>query len=228
MNSHNWYETESLIKFETPCTITLISPSDGGKTTFVKRLLTHSKGMFKTTFERVLYCYGSTWQPIFDQLLKEIPNITFKEGLPSEDELKSFSDGYTHTCIIIDDLMMEINSNTRAEKIWTVFCHHLNMTVLYLAHNIFQKGKSARTISLNTSYFIISKNHRDTLQIQNFARQVYPRKTSFFMDAYNKATSMSAFGYIVVDLNAFSDDRFRLRTNIFPGEDTIIYQPDRF
>ena len=179
MNCKNWYETESLIKFETPSTITLISASNSGKTSFVKRILINSKGLFKNEIEKVLYCCGSTWQTIFDQLIDNVPNITFKEGLPSEEELKSFSHGHIHTCLVLDDFMLEISSTPKAEKIWTVFCHHLNMTVLYLAHKIFQKGKSARTISLNTSYFILFKNVRDTLQIQNFARQIYPHKTNF-------------------------------------------------
>lgn len=139
MGSNNWYETESLIKFESPSTITLISASNGGKTSFVKRILINSKGLFKNEIEKVLYCYGSTWQTIFDQLIDDVPNITFKEGLPSEEELKSFSNGHIHTCLVLDDLMLEINSTPKAEKIWTMFCHHLNMTVLYLAHNIFQK-----------------------------------------------------------------------------------------
>lgn len=117
---NGWYEKESLIKFESPCTITLISASNGGKTTFVQRLLRNSEGMFKEKFSKIIYCYGSTWQPIFDEMMNDIPTITFKEGLPTKEDLVSYTTDQKHTCLVLDDLMKEINAGTRAEKMWTV------------------------------------------------------------------------------------------------------------
>jgi len=222
----SWYDNESLIKFTSPCTITLISASSGGKTTFVKQMLAHSAGMFQLDFSKVIYCYGSTWQPIFDEMLNDKPDMTFREGLPSVEELETFTTGEKHTCLILDDLMMEINSSPKIEKLWTVHSHHFNMTIIYLAHNLYQKSPSARTISLNTQYYILFKNHRDTLQILHFARQIYPNKTQYFMQAYQLATK-EAYGYIVVDLTSLAVEDYRLRTHIFPGEDTFIYVPTR-
>ena len=221
-----WYKKESLIKFESPCTMTLISASNGGKTTFVKKLLENSKGMFKEDFSKVVYCYGSTWQPLFDEMIDKITNISFRESIPSSEEIEMITKNEPHTCLILDDLMMELNSSSKAEKIWTVHSHHCRMSVINLAHNLFQKGPSSRTVSLNTNIYILFRALRDSLQMQTFARQIYPNKTQFFMSAYHKATQES-FGYLVVDLNAFSDDKYRLRTHIFPNEDTIVYQPDR-
>lgn len=218
-----WYKNEALIRFETPCKITLISPSNGGKTTFVKRLLENSRAMFKSDFTKIIYCYGSRWQPIFDELQVTIPNIVFKDGLPTEEEIESYSKHENSTCFVFDDLGTEINSTSKFEKLWTVHSHHFNTTILYLAHNIFQKGPSARTVSLNTDYFILFRNRRDELQIQHFARQIYPNKSRWFMSVYNKATK-EPFSYLVVDLHPQSVDSFRLRSHIFANEDTIVYQ----
>ena len=218
-----WYKKEALLKFQSPSTITLISPSSGGKTSFVKKLL-QAEGMFTKKISNILYCYGSAWQPIFDEMLKSIPNIGFKDGFPDDSDLNSLTSQKLHSCLILDDLATQINSNRKAEELWTVQSHHLNMTVIYLAHNLFQKSPWARTISLNTKYFILFANKRDSLSIQNFARQVYPNSVAFFMASYQSAVK-SHWGYLVVDLHGMSEDKFRLRTKIFPNEDTIVFQP---
>ena len=211
------------MKFESPSTISLISASSGGKTTFVKRLLEHADGMFTQKVTKILYCYGSAWQNIFDEMLESVPNITFKEGLPTEEDLQKLTSERTHTCLVLDDLATQIASSSTAEHLWTIKSHHWNMSLLYLSHNLYQKSPSSRTISLNTKYFILFQNRRDTLSLMHFAKQVYANKTKFFMSAYHLATA-PRWGYIVVDLHALSSDEFRLRTQIFPNEDTIVYQ----
>lgn len=221
-----WYETQSLLPFETPCTITLVASSNGGKTSFVERLLRNSKGMFTEDFSTIVYCYGSSWQPIFDNMLRDKPNMIFKEGLPTENEMEIFSKDSGHSCLIIDDLMTEINAADKTiEKLWTVHSHHLKMTIIYLAHNMYQKSPSARTISLNTQYYVLFKNLRDVQQIQFFGRQIYGNKSGFFNKAYQLATGRP-WGYLLVDLNSKSEDKYRLRTNIFPNEDTIVFAPE--
>ena len=221
-----WYEEESLVKFNSPSTITLVSSSNGGKTSFVLKLLKYADGMFTEGLSTIVYCYGSSWQPIFDEMLTINPSIHFKEGLPTDTEMQLLSQDKNHTCLILDDLMTEINTSSRSlEKLWSVHSHHYKMTLVYLAHNLYQKSPSARNIALNTQVFIIFKNHRDTQQIQYFGRQIYGNKSSFFNKAYQLATA-NRWGYLVVDLDARSIDKYRLRTNIFPNENVIIYVQD--
>lgn len=226
MTEGNWYDTHALIPLETPTRMTIVASTNSGKTTFLQKLLENSKGMFRTDFKNVYYHYGSAYQPIFDEMLKTIPNLIFKEGLPVEEELSEISKNTNHNCIVLDDLMVEVNSNPKLEKLWTVYSHHYNLTILYLTQNLFEKGKAARSISLNTSYFCLFRNFRDELQVQHFAREVFPGKTKLFMQAYKLATCKE-YGYLLVDLESKSDRRFRLRTNIFPGENTIAYDLER-
>ena len=44
------------------------------------------------------------------------------------------------------------------------------------------------------------------------------------MSAYHLATAVR-WGYLAVDLHSLSANEYRLRTNIFPNEDTVIFQP---
>ena len=217
-----WYESRSLIPFNSPSTITLISASNGGKTSFVDKLIKYSSGMFTEDLSTIVYCHGSSWQLLFDDMLRNKPGMVFKEGMPTENELELLSNDQGHSCLILDDLMTDIHSTKNIEKLWTVHSHHSKMSIIYLAHNLYQKSPSARTISLNTQYYVLFKNHRDTQQIQCFGRQIYGNKSGYFDKAYQLATSRP-WGYLLVDLNSHSDDRYRLRTNIFPTEDTIVY-----
>ena len=109
--------------------ITLISPSNGGKSTFVYCLKTNSTEMFKETFSNIVYCFSSTWQTIFDKMAPYLPNIMSREGLPIEEELTEITKDQQHTCLCLGDLIKDINARSRAEKIWTVYKHHLRMTV---------------------------------------------------------------------------------------------------
>ena len=109
-------QTEALIPFKSPTRITIVAATSMGKTYFVKRLLENSKGMFKKDFENIYYHYGSPYQPIFDEMLKTIPNLFFKEGLPAEKGLSDISKNGNHNCIVLDDLMEEVNSNPQLEK----------------------------------------------------------------------------------------------------------------
>ena len=46
------------------------------------------------------------------------------------------------------------------------------------------KGKEMRTISLNTHYLIVFKNPRDNQQIATLARQMYPGRSHFLLEAF--------------------------------------------
>ena len=99
-------------------------------------------------------------------------------------------------------------------------------SILYLTQNVFDKNKYARTISLNTHYLVLFKNRRDAGQFAIFARQIYPTCWKFAVEGYEDATSMP-YGYmylgLLVDLKPDQDERYRLRTNVFPGEMQLVY-----
>jgi hypothetical protein len=122
--------------------------------------------------------------------------------------------------LILDDLMQETDS--RITSIFTKFSHHKNVSVLYLTQNLFYGSKQNRTISLNSQYFVLYKNARDANQVAYLARQMYPGKSAFMVEAFRDATKQP-FSYLLVDLKPDSDERFRLRTNVFPGESTFVY-----
>jgi hypothetical protein len=52
------------------------------------------------------------------------------------------------------------------------------------------------------------------------AHQMYPQRTKYFLEAYTAATAQP-HGYLVIDMKQETPDILRLRSSIFPGEETF-------
>ena len=68
------------------------------------------------------------------------------------------------------------------------------------------------------------KSLGDKLTIVNLAKQMYPKNTTFFMDAYSKAIE-KPHEYLLIDLEQNTPECLRIRSNILPNETTIVYTP---
>jgi len=196
-----------------PFTCLVSGPTSCGKTEFTLRLLKHAKEIIEQSPERVLWCYG-----VYQEKFSIIRDVEFHEGLP---DLSQF-DGKKRTLLILDDLMQE--TDDRVTKIFTKISHHANTSVIYLTQNLFYGGKHNRTIALNSHYMVIFKNPRDATQITYLARQMFPGKSAFMIDAFRDATS-KPFTYLFIDLKSDTEDDQRLRANIFPDETNFVYVP---
>ena len=126
----------------------------------------------------------------------------------------------TPTVVVLDDLMSETNDSVT--KLFTKVSHHRSVSVLYLTQNIFYQNKQNRTISLNSHYFVLYKNPRSISQIAALASQMYPGKSKFMVEAFNDATK-DPYSYLFVDLKPETDEKYRLRANIFPNEQQVVY-----
>ncbi len=218
-----WWEVSSLTPFEPRSSICVVGPTGVGKTRWVVRLLKSLDGMYaRDPPKKILYCYGS-FQPLFDDLERDIPRFTLHQGLPNGAEIDEFADG-EHGLVVLDDLMQQVVENPDVELLFTRGCHHRNISVIFVSQNLYSRGKSARTIALNTWYLVLFKNVRDTSQISTLGRQMFPGKSRILVEAYQDATKKS-FGYLVVDMSPYGEDKYRLRTRIFRGEDPVVYVP---
>lgn len=204
-----------------PFTCLIAGPAQSGKTTLLKQILLLNNILINPAPEKIIYCY-SVWQPIFDELKNSLSNIEFSEGVYNIDLV----DSSTNTLIIFDDMMYECENNQSISELFTVDSHHKNISVFLLSQNLFSQGKYARTISLNCSYIIVFKNPRDKSQINVLARQMFPDKMKFFMEAfYDSINSGGGHSYLFLDLKQKTLEKNRVQTGIIPGELRIIYTP---
>ena len=149
-----------------------------------------------------MHCYGE-YQKVFDNY----SNVEFHDGLP---DLGTF-DGKSRTLLVLDELMT--STDDRVVYLFTKISHHNYLSVVYLTQDIFYKNKQSRTLSLNSHYLVLFKNARDASQVANLARQMYPRKSAFMIEALKNATN-APHGYLLIDLKQETDDKFRLRTEL--------------
>lgn len=199
------------IPFSHPFTAMVSGPTGCGKTQWTLKLIKYASTIIRPPPERIVWCFG-----VYQKEFEKVDGVEFHEGIPNLDTF----DGSKKTLLILDDLMQETDS--RVTQIFTKLSHHKNVSVVYLTQNLFYGSKHNRTISLNSQYFILYKNARDANQVANLARQMYPGKSAFMVEAFKDATKQP-YTYLLIDLRPESDEEVRLRTNIFPGETTYVY-----
>ena len=110
----------------------------------------------------------------------------------------------TRNLYIIDDMMGEKDA-----IIAKLFTKSVNLSVIYIVQNLFHQSIDHRTISLNASYFILTKNVRDASQVIHLVKQLCTSNTKLFQQAYQMATK-KANTYLFVDLTPTCPDEIRL------------------
>ena len=200
-----------MFKFQTPFCAILAGPSRSGKSSFVCNVIRYHELVINGSESRmkVLWCFGVKTEQMNQTF--ENSDITFHEGLPSEEDLEGYK------FVIIDDLMSESSRSEEIMHMFTKNSHHKGISLFILVQNIFYKSNVMRNINLNAQYIIIFKNPRDKLQIQHFSKQYNPSKPQQLLEAFEDATSRP-YGYLLIDLTPSIDDKFRLRSNIFPED----------
>lgn len=215
MQQEQWFINQEV--FYHPFTCTIAGPTQSGKTWLLKKILVFNALLFDRPPEKIIYCY-STWQTGYETFSDISPSVEFNKGLPDIDNLNPNE----RNLVILDDLMKECEEDSTVQKLFTIDSHHRNISVFFITQNIFSKGKFTRTLNLNSHYLILFNNPRDKLQINTLARQMFPGKVNFFMEAFEDAAS-KPHGYLLIDLKQSTEGRNRIQTGITPDEQRIIY-----
>ena len=208
------------VRIKTPFRMILAGPSMSGKTTLLRKLLGNGDIMFDRQFVKILWCYGQYQRETFSKIRDEIPYVEFHEGVP--DDIQSHFDTSRPNLLVLDDLMSDATKDERVTKLFAVYSHHLNTSVVLLTQNIFHRASQSRSISLNADILILTKNTRDRSQIQYLARQLAPDRPKFIQESYRDATS-NPYGYLFLDLKPETPEQIRVRTGIFPGDTHVVY-----
>lgn len=197
-----------------PFTAIVVGPTKVGKTEWTKKLVAHAHSLINPPPDEIIWCY-TEWQPGYASLNNK---VEFRDCLPSFADLKSSSQ--KRKLLILDDFMDTMKNDDRVTQLFTRGAHHWNVSCVHICQALFFGG--LRTARINTHYLVLMKSPADKLQICNLAKQMYPGKTKYFMEAYQDAIT-APFGYLFVDSSPSTPEEFRLRTSIFPGETQYVY-----
>lgn len=205
-----------------PFSMGIFASRQSGKTVFTKNLLLNQERLIFPPFKKVIWVYKS-WQDSLNELQQQNGGnfeIEFVDDLPNFEGMSK----QENTVIVIDDLMSEASQNDQVQALFTRG-RHLNLSVIYLAQNLFHKGKHSRDMSLNTDYMVLFKNARDASQITHLSRQMYPANSKFLTWAFHDATSKEPYSYLFLDLKPNTHESLRVRSNILNEQYQIVYVP---
>ena len=232
--------TNVTLPFTHPFVMTITGPTQCGKTMWINKLIENIDVMVVPTPDKALFLY-TTFQPIYDEIkknvaeknetssLKEIKFIDCNNGIPTVADLrKNF--GY-QTLLILDDLMINAanatNSGIAAENMKNLnnfVCrdsHHHDMFVIFVCQDIGYKDGVLKTLRKNMHYHVVFVNHND---YSTFSIITHNKKISdgTFKRVYDDIKE-DKHGYVVFDGKNDSYGNCRIRTGVFPQDNTYVY-----
>ena len=212
-----------------PCTLLASGCTMAGKSSFLMKLLINHESMFDKPVGKFVYCY-SVWSSHFDELQSILGDkIEFRKDIPTTQEICDFWETYAREVVCIcDDQMHLLDDGVKEGKtllhIATTLAHHAHFSLFLTVQNLFYGSKTSRCLSLNCHYFCLFRNHRSLDQIRRFSQQTMPGQIAYFMQSFAKATTEN-YSYLFVDLAPHSDQRYKLKTGIFPTDKLRVFLP---
>ena len=95
---------------------------------------------------------------------ERFPGIEFEKEL--RDEIFDLLSPEQRNILVFDDQITVASSSTLVADLYTKGSHNRNLTVIYLVQNVYNQGKSQRTISLSSHYNVVFRTGRDSSQFR--------------------------------------------------------------
>lgn len=202
-------------QFKLPSNTIICGPSSSGKTSFLLKLLENYNNLFIPTPQSILYCYGeyNKTVPVLEKW-----GIKTISGIPTEED---FQAQVKPALIILDDCMSSVTEEY-LEKLFTKQSHHQDLGVVLITQQLFDK--KIKTARLNSHYLVLMRSPSAAKQVQIIGQHLFPNKLKYFMESYDAATK-NQYGYLVIDQHPSSSNLLRLRTDIFPPNNTTVFLP---
>lgn len=189
--------------------------SNSGKTTKAIEFLLRAKEIAHTPFSKIII-FCNNYQKIYEKL-REQYTVVFVDTIE-----KAEAEFINEAVLLIDDKLCEVETkgplNTFVTELFCRKVHHDRINVIFLIQSLF--SKNLRTIFNNTTYLLIGKFVKDRATIIHFGKQFCPHNPRYMQESYEFATSLP-FGFLFVDLHVLSQDRYRLRSGVFPSDPTF-------
>jgi hypothetical protein len=176
------------------------------------KFLANADSMIDGAPKRILYCYGEMNESI---LALKGAGVDTHNGVPSEEQIRQYQ------LLVLDDLMLGMERDF-LDLLFTRGSHNWGVSIVFVTQSLY--GRDIRTARANAHYLVLMRNPAGQLQIRTVGSQLFPKRLSYFMEAYQDATK-EKFSYLLVNMHPDAEEHSRLCTGIFPGEQTTIYLP---
>lgn len=206
-----------VFQFAFPSQTTVIGATQSGKTTLIKAICENTSKFFACPIDRIFW---------FSQSLSGVPNdderVIAIEGPPDMNFIKEHRG--KNSILVLDDLMGFFSNDKRGKDllntIFTVWAHHLNLSVFNLVQSAFQLDRTSR---INSTYLILMKSHSDVLQMKTIFSQLFGEDFRRALEAYADAME-TPYNHLLVDNHPMTDNRHRLLTDM-TSDSPVVYVP---
>ena len=123
------------VRLKSPFTAVVSGPTGSGKTVALMKLIALAKDVSDPPPSEIHYCYG-VWQNLFAEASE---TVTFHEGLI--DPESAFPKDGKNRWFILDDLMSQLKTDGLIERIFTMYSHHLNLSVFFITQALFREKR---------------------------------------------------------------------------------------
>ena len=208
-------------RFRVPGSMQIVGPTLSGKTTWLSKLIQDAATYFRddtgesARFQQALYCYGSSWQPMFTGMQQDM-GVTFHPGIPTIPWEEVFPPEQRPSLLVLDDLMRETVDSDQVMDLLSKKAHHLNLFVIVVTQNLYALGKHSVGMNRNYQYTILFRNPADTRYIKTLGQR-WMGDAKRFTPLYERATTLP-YGYLVVDHHPQTPEEIRFRFNVLKDE----------
>jgi hypothetical protein len=218
--------------------MTVCGPTQCGKTRFIMDIIKHNDQLLAPPADKLLYLY-SIEQTGYDDIKKHIRDnantATLKtyefldcaNGIPSINDLRGKLS--KATLLVLDDLMVLAGKNkTNLENLDNIASrdsHHTNTSVIFVCQNLNYGNGRLRNCRTNSQYHAMFKSLTDSRDMDMIANN--KKIPLSCMRKIVADIGQKQYGYVLFDGSPRSYDNTRIRTGIFPQDETIIYCIDR-
>ena len=214
-----------------PFGMVIAASSGAGKTMFCKCLLKNLDNLVDKPIHSIHYHYAC-WQPLYEEMQRGSlgDHIVFRNDLPHPEEELCSASGQIYNqenrLYVIDDRQRELSERKAyLDQLFSRTIHHCNCSVILLLQDLYYKN--IRCATINSNYVVLLQNKSNELACRTLCAQTYcgPERSRLFWSAYNKCMT-KPYGYLLVDRHPGTDERIRLRTDIFPNSNGDNSTPD--
>jgi hypothetical protein len=211
-------------KLKTPMVMSIIGPSQCGKSFFIVKLVENRDTMFTCHFQRIIYCVPESLahrnNPIFTKIKDSFSTAELVYGLPSISKLNLDLDTTSPSLVIIDDQMSEFLNSKEMLDLAIIKSHHFQINCIWSSHNMFCPSRFGKTQQRNVNYRVLFYNRMEKNELKIISLHLTPNFPSFLesnfeflLEKFPEAKSH----YLLIDGHFRSKiPMFFVRSNIFP------------
>ena len=202
--------------FAHPSVILIAGASKSGKTTLVTKLMKNRHIMFSPPPEKTYWFY--TMESSVASIRPILPDIKFREGVPTDDTVNSIIKARRPKLMIMDDMQDILENKAQLamlRNILTKKSHHGNLSLIFIVQNLFQPGMLP--IRRQCGDIIVMSNGTSAVGDAAQLGTSIMRSSGYLKSCMIIAKRLAHHGHLLVSSGA-DVGLFNVRSGITPGD----------